>query len=545
MLYVKGYRRGARIELFRVPRGKAFVEWWEEQAEGDESQHDDDGSGDEQGTDEDDGEQQDIEMSDDSIRTTPDDHHSDAPAATHSELVITLSSGNDVTFRLENLDPDAIAAPSDGPADFHANDHIRLSLFTWFSREHALILASHIGTLGWRNFAWREFSYAILALAAGEFALLDCASFTQWTPESMSAYAVGRTNGTGGTQAGSGSASASSTPSELLLPAFATAIHRRGVEPGSSPVPHLSGENMYWLLDNLLVCLIDATPKRALKDDHDMLAAAVKFADSAAGRCRYRTHGGQFYVFLYMLTDVLIAKVSLPQFAAAVRGAAGDASAVAVIAMTSDWLRLLHDTLPTPYEAERYPAIADAVLNGSRDAHRTTFAVIMRVVDDVIAMNAAASAAAAAAAAAADKVVSSELGASGHLNRRRGLRLPYEIRVNIMDATDYVTYNVCARADTMLRRHALSSVRFDVAHIVRRLRPCMAVEHEGYGALHVLKVVNGSKVRIRCGNDDDGGDGYGSGCDCYGQACIETGRVDGSGSGRSRDGADTDAWYLT
>ncbi len=206
------------------------------------------------------------------------------------------------------------------------------------------------------------------------------------------------------------------------------------------------------------------------------------------------------------------AKVALPQ-SAAVSGASDNASRAAVIAWT-DWLLLLHDTLPTPYEPERYPAVSEAVINDSHDAYRPTFAAMMRVVDEVVAMNAAAAAAAAAtdaAAAAAARGTASALGASGHAKHCSGRRLPYEILFTIMEAADPVMYAACARADPVLRRHALSAVRFDTAHIVRRLRTCMAVEHKGSAAQRVLNVANGSMARVSGGRDD-----------CCGEASPET-----------------------
>jgi hypothetical protein len=373
-----------------------------------------------------------------------------------------------------------------------------LDLIWRFACQHAVSASQHIRYMSRTHFALREFVFALLSLAAGNFALLDLSCFDPWAPNDMSAYNyVGGIHSTGSSSVETATGKADDNGANesrehsvisLLVPAFCTGIHCLGVEPGSAPASKPASEtsslwadneqqHMFWLCPNVLVHIDDETSERRHINRYDMLAAAIKFAHSrptSSGSGEYHGRRTAFYVILLTLIEVQIAKVPPLHLAASdtASDCRGDTAPGPTILLTN-WLPLYDPDLPRL--SSEHPVPVEA---------KQTLAALVRICDDAIAMMSTAVTCepeSAKTGAEHDTPSSANIddhdgfgggGAGGGGSGSSSPTLPVEILCEIMSHADVSTFRACASTCTALYRFAKHCVRLDAARTLTRLRRC-------------------------------------------------------------------------
>ncbi|KFY35024.1 hypothetical protein V494_06273 [Pseudogymnoascus sp. VKM F-4513 (FW-928)] len=127
----------------------------------------------------------------------------------------------------------------------------------------------------WRHdgFAFREFAFAILSIAAGRFYFLERANYNRFAGYDVEGYIIDRNNG-----------------KPLSVPIFGMECHEPGVSPGSAP-----NETLYWF-ENIVVSLV---PDSILRQDTEAaIAKAVEYG--------FREGKTSFQTILFSIFDVIL-----------------------------------------------------------------------------------------------------------------------------------------------------------------------------------------------------------------------------------------------
>lgn len=183
---------------------------------------------------------------------------------------IQLAGDKFSQFRLQHVVPKR-AIDEQNPMRTH--QLLRRFLFRLLARSYQGVLADHVLNCQPQDFIYREFTFAIISLAAGQFSLLERNSFSGLAPEGLSTY---DSNGT-----------------STFLPAFGRGIHKRHVEPGSAP-----NATTYWFED-VLVSL----------DDGLGSAESVEAAITKAIQLAHETGRRSFHGLIVSLPEVLLIRV--------------------------------------------------------------------------------------------------------------------------------------------------------------------------------------------------------------------------------------------
>ncbi|KAI9792913.1 MAG: hypothetical protein M1816_001235 [Peltula sp. TS41687] len=157
----------------------------------------------------------------------------------------------------------------DAQNPMRSHQFLRRSLFHQLAQGYNSILRDHVLYCEPQDFIFREFVFAIISLAAGQFSLLERKSFSSWSPDGLSIYKDGKEGGVDGS-------------TTTFLPAFGRGIHKRQVEAGSAP----SG-TIYWF-ENVLVSLHD---DGELESAEGVEAAITKILQFARDTGRRSFHG--------------------------------------------------------------------------------------------------------------------------------------------------------------------------------------------------------------------------------------------------------------
>lgn len=148
-----------------------------------------------------------------------------------------------------------------------------LFLFRLLAKTYQVVLVGHVLNCESQDFIYREFAFAIISLAAGEFELLERRSFSVWSEDGISTY--------------------ESDGSRTLLPAFGRGIHKRHVEAGSAP-----STTVYWF-ENVLVSLDEGA-----ETPEGLKAAITKVIQFARNSGRRSFHG-----LIFCLQEVVLIRV--------------------------------------------------------------------------------------------------------------------------------------------------------------------------------------------------------------------------------------------
>ncbi len=457
------------------------------------------------------------------------------------EVFIRIANEESASLQLHHS-PTVVQA-DESQRDANANLVMRKLLFIELVEKYKSFLCNHVAGYSRDDFGYREFAFAILSLAAGEFSLLNAdevvlrrhrgsvvigLTLADTEVNLLSAYKPRGADGELHVGAG-----------DNCIPCFGHGAHKPGVAAGSAP----TGVSTFWL-GNVAIHLCgapaasaaDNAGEHAMQDRLDNASAATALLKSAiAETVRFVMQGSvsrrasDCYGIIFSLARVVLVRIQAAVSTPTARRdegshlgtARGGTTPTAVVAVEhSGWLPLLA-LRPLPMYSRH-----------TRRLHvAATFAAMARLFDDAAAAGAAAQASAAANAGV----------------------LPDEVLEQIMEHADWRTRHTMARASARCARYAATRVRFNMPGKVRslaHLRPVTiaqgtysvkgyAISHHGGGGGGVCGNGAGGGKDINCKQDP--GSVRSSGSE---EAEDDEEEEDGAEADKSEKRGGGKAWYV-
>jgi hypothetical protein len=197
------------------------------------------------------------------------------------------------------------------------------------------------------DYMYREFAFAILSIAAGNFALVDADSLPLYEPHDLSLSTTTMTS----------DECHGEKVAETWLPSFGSRVHKRGVEPGCAPTTLT-----YWL-ENVLVSVIAGDLREEQLGGTDIVAT-VNAARTFARRTRATSPSETYYGVVFSITGVVLYCARIDgeykhsgyhSTDAATAAAATSADRDSAFVTVSDYLPLLPESLLVSHHRTRLP----------------------------------------------------------------------------------------------------------------------------------------------------------------------------------------------
>jgi hypothetical protein len=202
------------------------------------------------------------------------------------------------------------------------------------------------GTKPADDFMYREFAFAVLSIAAGEYSLVDAHSLSLYERHDVSLSTTTTTGEDG-----------SEKVVKTWLPSFGSGVHKRGVAPGCAP-----NTSMYWF-ENVLVSVVAAVAHQQLPSGAD-LVTTINAARAFARRTRPRMRPSEsFHGVVFSLPGIVLYRARIDSDDYGANGnndedaaaAAAVADAESAIVTVSDYLPLLPAAFLVSHYTTRLP----------------------------------------------------------------------------------------------------------------------------------------------------------------------------------------------